>query len=138
MTTTSRVPSSLACLALLIGCGTESDRSIAGTLLADHTSNFSAWSDPVNLGPVINTSFNEQQAMLSKDGLTLYFASNRPGTPGSILTDIWVAQRACDECPWGSPVNIGAPVNTVQSDAAPALSRDEHWLFFLSTNRPGG
>jgi len=98
----------------------------------------SDWSEPVSLGPVINTSFNEQQAMLSKDGLTLYFASTRPGTPGSILTDIWVAQRACDECPWETPMNIGAPVNTVQSDAAPALSRDEHWLFFLSTNRPGG
>jgi len=138
MTTTSRVLSSLACLALLIGCGTESDRSIAGTLVADHTSNLSAWSEPLNLGPTINTSFNEQQAMLSKDGLTLYFASTRPGTPGSTLADIWVAQRACLDCPWESPVNLGAPVNTAVSEAAPALSRDEHWLFVLATNRPEG
>jgi len=138
MTTASRILVSIAPLALVLACGTEADRKITGSFSADHTANFSAWSEPVNLGPTINSSFNDQQAALSKDGLSLYFASTRPGTPGSILTDIWVAQRACDECPWGSPVNIGAPVNTVQSDAAPALSRDEHWLFLLSTNRPGG
>src|SRR5207247_10822153 len=67
---------------LLVGCRTESDRSIAGTLVANHTSNFSAWSEPVSLGPAINTpGFNDQQAVLSKDGLSLYFASDRPWVP---------------------------------------------------------
>ena len=127
---------SLAIALLVAACGSESDQ-VTFERQAESFA-YSDWSQPVSLGPAINTSFNEQQAMLSKDGLTLYFASNRPGTPGSTLTDIWIAHRACDECPWESPVNIGAPVNTVQSDAAPALSRDEHLLFFLSTNRPGG
>src|SRR5216117_1875025 len=71
-------------MALLVGCRTESDRSIAGTLVANHTSNFSAWSEPVSLGPAINTpGFNDQQAVLSKDGLSLYFAPNRPGALGT-------------------------------------------------------
>ncbi|MGH7568116.1 MAG: hypothetical protein ACREL9_03960, partial [Gemmatimonadales bacterium] len=100
------------------------------------TSNFSSWSEPVSLGPIINSPFNDQQAALSKDGLTLYFASNRPGTPGPGPNDIWVSHRECLTCPWSEAANVGAPVNTGSNDAAPALSRDGHWLFLLS-NRPG-
>jgi hypothetical protein len=132
----TRVLVSVLPLSLVLACGSESDR-IVFEMQAQPFAN-SDWSEPVNLGPAINTSFNEQQAMLSKDGLTLYFASNRPGTPGSTLADIWVAHRACLHCPWESPVNLGAPVNTAVSEAAPALSRDEHWLFVLATNRPEG
>ncbi len=143
MTRAARVLSSLASLALLIGCGTESDRSIAGTLVADHTSNLSAWSEPVPLGPPINMlGFNDQQATLSKDGLDLYFASARPEAPGDVNPDLnlWVAHRACanDSCPWESPVSLGSTVNGSVNDFAPALSRDEHWLFFASPRQPDG
>lgn len=132
----------LVSAAVLSACGdhsttTEPDRNTASIALASHASSFSDWSEPVSLGSAINGPFNEQQAALSKDGLTLFFASNRPGTPGPGPNDIWVSQRACRDCPWGEPVNLGAPVNTPDNDAAPALSRDEHWLFLLS-NRPGG
>ena len=138
MTTEFRGLISLAPLALLLGCGTESDRSIAGTTLADHTANFSAWSEPVSVGLAINLpGVDDRQAVLSKDGLSLYFASNRPGALGTLL-DIWVSQRACADltCPWGTPVSLGPTVNSSASDFAPALSRDEHWLFFGSS-RPG-
>lgn len=126
----------LAMLALLVACGTEPAPNIAGTLAANHTVNFSAWSEPVSLGSTINGAFNDQQAALSKDGLSLYFASGRPGTPGSFPADIWVSHRDCLDCSWSDPTNLGAPVNTGFSEAGPALSRDDHRLFFLS-NRPG-
>jgi hypothetical protein len=126
----------VAC-ASLGACETEPERNIAGIVTASRTSSFSEWSEPVSLGPAINGASNDQQAALSKDGLTLYFASNRPGTPGPGPNDIWVSQRACLECAWGEPVNVGAPVNTALNDAGPVLSRDEHWLFMLS-DRPGG
>src|SRR6266511_2888324 len=143
MTTTSRVLAALAPVALLIGCGTEPDRSIAGTLVASHTATFSAWSEPVNLGPTINAvGFNDQQAALSKDGLSLYFASARPEGPGDVNFDlnIWVSQRACadESCPWGTPVSLGSTVNSSVNDFAPALSRDGHWLFFASGRQAGG
>jgi len=132
----------LAPLAVLLACAAEPGRSIAGTLVADHTANFSAWSEPVSAGPAINSSgFNDQQAVLSKDGLSLYFASNRPGALGTQgLLDIWVSQRACAyaSCPWGTPVNLGPTVNSSASDFAPAPSRDEHWLFFGSSRQAGG
>lgn len=128
----------VACVITPVSCERESDRQLTGVISASHNSRFTEWSEPVSLGPSINTEFNDQQAALSKDGLTLYFASNRPGTPGAgPNNDIWVAHRECMECPFGEPVNLGAPVNTPGNDAAPVLSRDEHWLFLL-TDRLGG
>src|SRR5207248_2491861 len=69
----------------------------------------SEWSPPVNLGPTINTSANEVNAALSPDGLSLYFTSDRPGGLGG--NDIWVSHRDCDDCLWGPPANLGAPIN---------------------------
>ncbi len=140
MRTASRILVSLTPLALAVACGTEADRRIMGTLSADHASSFSSWSEPLNLGPTINTVFTEQQPAVSKDGLSLYFASNRPENPGDAVLDlnIWVSQRTCADhsCPWGVPVLLPT-ANTPSTDASPAQSRDGHWLFFLS-NRPGG
>src|SRR5881628_1481235 len=142
MRTASRPLAMLASLALLLGCGTPSDRGIAGTLVASHLSNFSPWSNPVSLGPTINTSpYNDQQAALSKDGFSLYFASTRPEGPGDANLDlnIWVSQRACadDSCPWGTPVSLGSAFNSSVADFAPALSRDGHRLFFASNRSTG-
>jgi hypothetical protein len=91
---------------------------------------FSTWSAAVNLGPVINTAFAEAGAAESKNGLSLYFHSERPGGSGS--TDIWVSQRARRGDPWGTPVNLGVVLNSPFTEAVAALSRDEHWMFFAS------
>ena len=40
------------------------------------------WSEPVNLGPTVNTEWEERNAQISHDGTMLYFRSNRPGGPG--------------------------------------------------------
>ena len=55
---------------------------------------FGQWSDPVNLGSTINTTYNETQASLSKSGLSLYFTSNQPCGVGDVTVDvnIWVSQ----------------------------------------------
>ena len=96
---------------------------------------FSSWSPAVNLGPAINTTFADAGAAVSKNELSLYFHSERPGGSGS--TDIWVSQRERRGDPWGTPVNLGTVVNTPSTEAVAALSRDEHWLFFTS-DRTGG
>jgi len=94
----------------------------------------SEWSGATNLGEV-NSTFNEQNAFLSKDELTLYFSSDRPGGLGGL--DIWVSRRASVDSPWSPPVNLGPPINTSSADFAPNLSIDGHLLFF-SSFRPGG
>ena len=50
-----------------------------------------SWGAPVTLGEVINTPFSEINPHLSADGLTLYFASNRPGGCGG--NDIYMTTR---------------------------------------------
>ena len=92
-------------------------------------------SAPVNLGPVINSALNDQQPAISKDGLSLYFASNRSGGLGGF--DMYVSQRASVDDPWSSPLNLGPTVNTGSNEGNPAFSRDEHLMFFQS-DRPGG
>jgi len=98
-------------------------------------SNFSEWSAPVNLGSSVNSAFEDQTPALSRDGLTLYFGSPRPGGFG--LGDLWVSRRASRDDPWGSAENVGPTINTAASEVAPFVSRDGHTLFFVS-NRAGG
>jgi Tol biopolymer transport system component len=98
-------------------------------------SKFSDWAPLVNLGSVVNSPFNDFAPAVSKNGLSLYFSSDRPGTSG--VSDIWVSQRSSVDDEWGVPANLGMPVNTSFGERAPNLSRDGHWLFFVS-DRPGG
>jgi hypothetical protein len=94
---------------------------------------FSHWSAPLNLSAV-NSSGNDAGPAISRKQTSLYFNSTRPGGLGG--SDIWVSQRDSIDAPWGPPINLTV-VNTAGIDAIPALSRDEHWLFFNS-NRAGG
>jgi Tol biopolymer transport system component len=96
---------------------------------------FSDWDVPTNLGPTINSPSQDFGPAISKDGRSLYFTSDRQGGFGG--TDIWVSHRATENDAWGTPVNLWDVINSPDNDAAPALSRDGHWLFF-SSNRPGG
>jgi hypothetical protein len=100
-----------------------------------HARTYSDWSAPVNLGPIINSAFSDQGPAISKNGLSLYFTSNRPGGLGGF--DMYVSQRANVDDAWGSPVNLGPTVNTTFDEGNPAFSRDGHFLFFQS-KRPGG
>ncbi len=99
------------------------------------TPRFSEWSTPVILGPAVNSPFSDHGVTVSRDGLSLLFASTRLGGFGRI--DIWASQRARTSDPWGPPVNLGPRINTGSADSVPSLSRDGHRLFFLS-DRPGG
>jgi hypothetical protein len=96
---------------------------------------YSDWSVPANLGAVVNSSATDAAPAVSKKGTSLFFNSNRPGGSGG--PDIWVSQWDEASGSWGPPANLGPIVNTAGIEASPALSRDEHWLFFHS-NRAGG
>ena len=132
MNTTQRTLPGLALLGL-IACGTEPQR-VTATLQADRFAG-SEWSEPVNLGPVINSSALDANAGLSSDAHTLFFVSTRAGGLGNL--DIWMSHRQCLSCDWEAPVNLGAPINSDAIDAAPTMSDDGRLLFFYSA-RSGG
>jgi hypothetical protein len=98
------------------------------------------WSEPVNLGPLVNSSSTEFGPNISADGLSLYFNSTRPG--GSGQNDLYVAARKTVLEAWGEPVNLGPIVNTSFHDVNPSIAADGLSLFFSdwdgATPRPGG
>ncbi len=88
------------------------------------------------LVPGVNTASVEGQPNVRRDGLELFFFSNRPGSLGN---DIYSASRASTADDWSTPVNLGPAVNgiTASSETRPSLSWDGTTLYFGS-NRAGG
>src|SRR5262249_15269378 len=86
-------------------------------ILASAAPTYSHWAEPVNLGAVLNSASMDFGPAISKDGLSLYFNSNRPGGFGA--QDIWVSQRASLEAPWGAPMNLGQVINSANGEAVP-------------------
>ena len=86
---------------------------------------------PVNLGPAVNSAWEEFGPSITADGLTLLFgAIDRPGGLGG--GDIWISTRTNRLSPWEPARNLGAPVNTANYDVFPCLSTDGLLLFFMS------
>jgi len=102
---------------------------------------FSSWGPAASLESVpgtsseLNTPFLDGCPILSRDGLQLYMASDRPGGLGGL--DIWVAERASLDEPFSDPVNMGEPINSPQNDFCPSPLRNSSEFMFVS-NRPGG
>jgi Tol biopolymer transport system component len=89
------------------------------------------WGEAMNLGPTVNGSYYDSYPSISADGLTLYFTSNRSGW------DLWVTTRVTRDDPWGTPVNLGSPVNSPDNEFGPCISAEGLSLYFTSF-RPGG
>ncbi len=96
------------------------------------------WGEPNNLGPTVNSEYDDLCPSLSSDGLSLYFSGGpySPRPEGLGQGDIWVSTRATVSDPWGPPQNLGAAVNSPYREMAPSVSSDGRVLFFQS-NRSG-
>lgn len=82
--------------------------------------------------PFNSGSYSTSNPSLSKDGKTLYFSSNMPGTIGG--TDIWKVSVDADQ--YGVPENLGESVNTSGDESFPFIS-DQNVLFFSSAGKQG-
>ncbi len=96
------------------------------------------WGEPVNLGPPINTEYDDAKPSISADGLTIYFGSNRPGGYGGF--DLWMSTRATITDNWDAPVNLGSTINSSADEAFSYISTDGLELYFneYGVPRPGG
>jgi outer membrane protein OmpA-like peptidoglycan-associated protein/Tol biopolymer transport system component len=92
------------------------------------------WSEPQNLGPVVNTDFWESSPSLSPDKRDLYFASSRAGGFGG--RDIWVTHRL-PSGKWSMPENLGEAVNTSGDESCPFMHADNQTLYFNSNGHTG-
>ena len=83
----------------------------------------------------LNTSQDDFRPNLRRDGLEIFFDSNRPGGIGGL--DLWTSTRTSTSDPWATPSNLGAGVNSTVNDLRPSLSWDGTTLYFGSL-RAGG
>jgi hypothetical protein len=93
------------------------------------------WGLPVNLGSAINSPTSDVQPNTSADGLSLFFASDRPGGQGGL--DLWITTRVTKDDTWAKPVNLGEIVNSTNNEWSPSITADGLSLFFCS-GRSGG
>lgn len=91
------------------------------------------WGAPVNLGPTINTPYDEEAPFIHPDKKTLYFSSDGHNSMGG--DDIFKA--IYEKGRWTAPINMGIPINTPYNDSYFALSADGKKGYF-SSDRPGG
>lgn len=87
------------------------------------------WSLPYNLGPLINTPYDEDSPFISSDGKTLYFSSKGHKNIGGY--DIFKSNL--DEMgKWGKPINLGYPINSVYDDIHFQILSDNKSFYFAS------
>ena len=95
------------------------------------------WTEPVNLGPTVNTAKQDARPCISADGLVLFFDSLRPGGSGS--ADLYMMRRATRLDTWQKPVNLGPIVNGSGWEECAFPSADGSALFFDTDSPwPGG
>lgn len=80
------------------------------------------------LPPEINSEGNDQTPFLSRDGLALWFASDRPGGAGR--SDLYVSRRKSVNDPFERPVSLGPTINTADDETSPFVTADELTLLF--------
>jgi outer membrane protein OmpA-like peptidoglycan-associated protein/tetratricopeptide (TPR) repeat protein len=93
------------------------------------------WSKPTNLGPKINSKYDEDAPAILADGKTLYFASNGEKSMGGfdILFTIF-----SEETGWCDPINVGYPVNSTGDDLFFVPTPDDKHAYYSSANSPNG
>jgi len=91
------------------------------------------WTKPANLGPDINTEFDEEGPFIHPGKTMLFFSSNRPESIGG-----WdIFKCVYEDGHWLKPQNMGYPINTTANDNYFTLIADGSRGYF-SSDRKGG
>jgi hypothetical protein len=93
------------------------------------------YSLPFNLGPVINTEFNEDAPFVDKRDNSLYFSSKGHNTIGEY--DIFRSEFNKEDHKWMQAENLGMPINSTNDDIY-FMKLDDKETAFFSSRRDGG
>jgi outer membrane protein OmpA-like peptidoglycan-associated protein len=100
-------------------------------LYVSHLKQDGGWTKPKDLGAPVNSAFSEGGQFIAPDGVTMYFASDRPGGQGSY--DIWVTRRLDDTwLKWSAPENLGPSINTPQAETFLSVDASGKLAFLAS------
>lgn len=88
------------------------------------------WSLAQNLGPTINTKYDDRSPFMHPDGVSLFFSSKGHETMGGF--DIFVSTFMDSDLNWTKPENIGYPINTTDDDVFYVTSTDAQRAYYAS------
>ena len=91
------------------------------------------WGKAVNIGPTINTQYDEEGVFIHPDGKTLYFSSKGHNTMGGY--DIF--KSVFENGNWQEPENIGYPINTPDDDVFFVMAANGKHGYYSSFNTNG-
>jgi len=92
------------------------------------------WTEPITLGPDINTTKAEFAPFLASDNKTLFFASEGHDTNGG--SDIFYSKRLDNTWQrWSEPQNIGPEVNSVGFEGYYTIPASSNSAYFVSDNK---
>lgn len=94
----------------------------------------SGWSKPELIPLIPDSSISVGHPAITPDELSLFFVADMEGGAGG--KDIWKSTRATRGQPWGKPVNVGSPVNTIGDEMFPYV-REDGTLYFASNGHIG-
>jgi len=92
------------------------------------------WMKPENLGPVINTPWDEEGVFITPDGEKLFFASQGHNSMGGF--DIFRSDKKEDGS-WSKPVNLGYPINSPDDEIFYVTDQEGRYAYYSAT-RDGG
>lgn len=90
-----------------------------------------SWSKPVNMGPNINSSYDEVSPFIHPDQVTLFFSSNSDKSIGGY--DVLFSTKD-SQGNWQEAKNIGIPINTVNDEKYFSTSTDGTQGYYSSMN----
>ncbi|MDF9796840.1 outer membrane protein OmpA-like peptidoglycan-associated protein/tetratricopeptide (TPR) repeat protein [Catalinimonas alkaloidigena] len=94
---------------------------------------FGRWGKPINLGPKINTSGDEDAPFIHADGETLYFSST--GHLGMGGFDIFKSKYLREK--WTTPINLAFPINTAQDDNYFVITKNNEYGYYATAREDG-
>ncbi|MBU1012819.1 MAG: hypothetical protein KKG99_07425 [Bacteroidetes bacterium] len=94
------------------------------------------YEEPEKLGDEINSEYVDIDPFVAPDESFLIFHSNRPGGLGG--NDLYISFRDFENDKWMKAVNMGAEINTENSDYCARISTDGKYLFFSRRNLETG
>lgn len=98
--------------------------------------------EPINLGPEVNSAYNDMAPSITVDGETLIITvdvpidPNRPYSAQNKQEDFFISKKV--DGVWQKARNMGRPVNTAGNEGMQSISADGKVLVYASSNLPGG
>ena len=107
------------------------DMSMGGSDIykTDWQSSTNTWGPPTNLGPAINTKYDEEGVFIHPDGKTLYFSSKGHNSMGDY--DVFSTRKTGNN--WSKPKNLGYPVNTPGADVFFVINANGRRAYYASS-----